>query len=134
MSKLQTNGLTLAFTTNPWIAKIVNISQDGETAEDVDTSDLSTGDTRTYEPGELKEGGTYTFLVHFDPEQTRLATGVSDIATITYPLSNSGNSSQATEVFPTYINSWAKTGEINNLIQATLQIKVAGTPVFTPET
>lgn len=134
MAKTQTNGLTLVFTTSSWAAKIVNYSQDGESADDVETSDLSTTSYRTYEPGELIEGGTYTFLVHVDPTQTRLATGVVDEATVTYPLSVSTNTSEATSVFPTYINSYSESGEINGLIEATVQIKVSGASVFTPET
>ena len=134
MAKTQTNGLSLAFTTNAWTARIVNYSQDGETSDDVETSDLSTTGYRTFIPGELIEGGTYTFLVHVDPTQTRLATGVLDEATIEYPLSVSTNTNPATSVFDCYINSYSESGEINGLIEATLQIKVADDNVFTPET
>jgi hypothetical protein len=112
----------------------VNHAVDGETADDVETSDLSTTEYRTYEGGELVEGGTVSYLVHFDPEQTRLATGVSDVATITYPISNPANGSPATRVFDTYLNSYSENGEINGLIEANITLKVASKPIFTPET
>ena len=133
MSKTQTNGLTLAFGTSSWAADIVNYSMDGETTDDVETSDLSTTGYRTYEGGELIEGGTYSFLVHVDPTKTRLATGTADAATITYPISLTGNTTNAKRVFNCYINSYSENGEINGLIEATVQIKVADDLVFTPE-
>ncbi len=133
MSKVQTNGLALSFTTSSWIATIVNYSKDGETSDDVETSDLSTTGFRTYEGGKLIEGGTYTFLFHVDPEQTRLATGITDEATITYPISNSSNTTNATSVFSCYINSYSESGEINGLMEGTLVLKVADDNVFTPE-
>jgi hypothetical protein len=134
MSKTQTNGLTMGFTTSSYVADIVNYSKDGTTADDVDLSDLSSISYREYEGGELLEGGTYTFLVHVDPEKTPLVTGVSDECTITYPISNPANASNATRVFPCYINSYSESGEINGLIEATIVVKVAGTEIFTAET
>jgi hypothetical protein len=134
MSKTQTNGLTLSWDTSSWSADIVNYSKDGETADDVETSDLSTTGYRTYEGGELIEGGTYSFLFHVDPEKTPLTTGTTDRATITYPISNPANATNGTRAFDAYINSYSESGEINGLIQGTVQIKVAGNITFTAET
>ena len=135
MSKTQTNDLTIAFGVGAsvFLAKITSYSLDGETADDVDTSTLATPTNRTFEPGKIVDGGTTTFELQFDPELVRLATGIADTATITYPLSNSANSVRATRVFPCYINSFSETGSINELITATMVLKVAGIPVFTIE-
>lgn len=136
MSKTQTNDLTITFGTgtSTFLATITSYSLDGETADDVETSTLATATTRTWEPGKIIDGGTVTFELQVDPELARLATGIADVATITYPLSNSGNSTKATRVFACYINSYSESGSINELITNTLVLKVAGTPVFTPET
>lgn len=133
MAKTQTNGFALSFGTSAWSAKIVSYTMDGETADDVDTADLSSTGNRPYEGGELIEGGTYTFALHIDTVVTRLATGISDIATLTYPISVAGNSTPSTKVFDTYINSFSESGDINALINGSVTIKVAGDSVFTPE-
>ena len=133
MAKVQTNGMTLTFATaSGYVPDIISYSKDGETADDVETSDLSTLDFRTYEPGFLVEGGTYTFELQLDTTFVRLATGLTDTVTITYPISVSGNTA-ATEIFQGYINSYSESGGINELISATLVLKVADTPVFTEE-
>lgn len=135
MSKTQTNDLTITFAVGAdvFLGTITSYSLDGETADDVDTSTLATSTTRTFQPGKIIDGGTVTFELQVDPELARLATGVADTATITYPLSNSGNTNEATRVFACYINSYSETGTINELMTSTLVLKVAGTPVFTPE-
>ena len=133
MAKVQTNGMTLGFTTASWTADIISYSQDGSTADDVETSDLSTTTARTFQPGVLIDEGTYTFDLHFDTEEARLATGVLDTVTITFPLSDSANSTRATEVFTGYINNFSKSGGMNELINGSVTIKVSGSVVFTPE-
>ena len=133
MAKVQTNGMTLTFATSPFVAKIVSFSLDGETADDVEDSDLSTLDFRTYQPGFLKEGGTVTFEFQLDVTDARIATGFEDVATVTYPPSTSG-ATQATRVFNAYVNSYSETGGLNELITGSMVLKVAATPVFTPET
>ena len=133
MGKVQTNGMTLAFTTSSWTADIISYSQDGETADDVETSDLSTTTDRTFEPGVLIDGGTFTFGLHFDTEEARLATGQLDEATVTFPIATSGNTTNATEVFDCYINNFSKTGGINELINGSVTLKVSGSVAFTPE-
>lgn len=133
MAKVQANGTTITFATSPFVAKIISSSLDGETADDVETSDLSTLDFRTYDPGFLKEGGTVTYELQVDVTDTRIATGLKDVATQTYPPSTSG-ATQATRVFDTYVNSYSEALAINELITATMVLKVASVPVFTPET
>ncbi len=133
MAKVQTNGMTITFATaSGFVAKITAYSMDGETADDVETSDLSTIDFRTYEPGFIIEGGTYTYEIQVDVTDVRLATGVSDVATITYPVSVSGNTA-AFRNFPCYINSYSEAGSINELITGSMVIKAAGTVTFQEE-
>ena len=134
MAKVQTNGMTLGVTTASWTADIISYSQDGSTADDVETSDLSTTTARTFQPGVLIEEGTYTFDLHFDTEEASLATGgSSDTVTITFPLSDPANSTRATEVFTGFINNFSNSGGINELINGSVTIKVSGSVVFTPE-
>ena len=134
MSKVQTNGLTLRFTNSSWVpATIITYSKDGETADDIDNSDLATTDYRTFEPGVLKDGGTYTFGLHFDTETTELPVGTPDEATIEFPIGTSGNTTKAKEVFDCYINNSSRTGGINELINGSITLKVNGGITFTPE-
>lgn len=133
MAKTQTNGGVLSFTTSSWAPDIVTYSKDGESSDDVETSNLGTTGYRTYEGGELVEGGTYTFECQVDPLTARLGNSITDTVTWTYPISVAGNTA-ATEVFQGYINNYSESGEINGLILCSVTIKVAGTPVFTAET
>jgi len=134
MGKVQTNGMTLAFTTSSWDpATIISYSKDGATADDVDNSDLSTTTARTFEPGVLIDEGTYTFDLHFDTTDTESLVGVADVATIQFPIGSPGNTTNATEVFSCYINNSSRTGGINELINGSITLKVNGSVTPTPE-
>ena len=133
MAKVQANGFALVFGTSSWNPKITSFSRSVETADDIETSDLSTTGTKTYVGGALIEGGTYTLGFQYDPVlTTRPVTGVSETITATYPISVSGNTA-ADDSFTGYVNSYEIEGENNNLITGTFVLKVADDITITDE-
>jgi len=132
----QGNGATFTFATSAFTANITEMSADGETREDIDTSHLGTTLYRTFVPGDLSDGGTYTLTIQFDPEDLAdiPRKGANETMTLTYAISDSGNTTNGTVEFDGYVNSVSNTVEVNALMMADLVIKVAGTPTFTNET
>lgn len=132
---IQGNGMTVDFATSGFSADITSVSWDGETRDDIDTSHLLTADYRTFDAGVLSDGGTVTLEVHFDP--TDIAgvpyRGAEEVVTITYPNSTTNATGTATVAFPAYLNSYSDTGSVNELMTATIVLKVAGTPTRTDE-
>ncbi len=132
----QGSGATFTFNTSAFTANIVDISQDSETRDDIDTSHLGTTSYMTFDPADLSDGGTYTLKIQFDPEL--LATiprkAASETMDLEYAISDSGNTTKGKASFTGYVNSVSGTIAINELLETDLQIKVAGTPTFTSET
>ena len=128
MSSTQGNGITLALATSAFTSNKMTISQDGETRDDVDTSHLGSTDTKSYEPAELAEGGTYTIEGQFDPEKIGdvPSKGVVEIGTFTLPISNPANTTPGTVACNMYVNSFSWSAGINELMPFTLVFKVAG--------
>lgn len=125
MAKVQGNGLTIAFGTTSWTPDITSFSR-SESADDIETSDLSTTGNKLYVGGSLVEGGTMTFGYQYDPVITTTpTTGTSETITITFPVSVSGNTA-GTLSFTGYINSLDIETENNALITGTFVLKVAG--------
>lgn len=133
MSKVQGNGLAVAFGTTGWTPNIKGFTKSGESADDVLTTDFATVGEHTYQGGVVREGGTYAFPFDVDPTiTTRPTTGVTEQITVTYPVSVPGNTA-ATDTFPGYINSYDTETEPNVLYAGTFVIKVAGAIVSTDE-
>lgn len=132
MAKVVGNGLSLTFGTSGWLPKITSFAR-SESTDDIDCSDLSTTGNRDYLGGPLVEGGTYTFGFQYDPVlTTRPTTGVSEVITVTYPVSVSGNTA-GTDSFTGYVNSYDIETEINTLVTGTFVLKVAGDNTETAE-
>ena len=132
MAKVQGNGLSLTFGTSGWTPAITSFART-ESADDIETSDLSTTGNKTYVGGALIEGGTYTFGFQYDPVlTTRPTTATSETITVTYPVSVSGNTAQ-TDSFTGYVNSYDIETENNQLITGTFVLKVADDNTETPE-
>lgn len=113
--------------------EIVNISPPERSVEDIDTSHLGTTTDRTYQAGELAEGGEVSVTVHYDPSNEPTLGG-SDTITITYPLL-SGQTTAAELEFTGYCKTFNR-GEIasNTKPEGALTIKVSGDVTLTDAT
>ena len=120
-------GITISFATIAAVLNVLDISMDGVSVTDINTSDQSTTGYETYCASTLKEGGTYTFNVNWnlnDQSVLMAAIGTTDTLTITYPAAVTV---AGTDAFSCYINDVSKTGAKGDLIKGTVKLKIAGT-------
>ena len=129
-------GITLSFAAISVTLNLLDVSQDGATVEDINTSDQGTTGYETYVGSTLVEGGTYTWAINWnllDQSALYAAMGTSDTMTATYPKSVSTATSAANDAVPIYINSISKNGAKGDLIKGSITFKVAGTPTYNDE-
>lgn len=136
MSIDQGNGATFTFNTSSFTANIVDISQDGETRDDIDTSHLGTTSYKTFDPADLSDAGTYTLKIQFDPEELASVPrkAAKEVMDLEYAISNTANATKGKVSFTGYVNSVSGTIEVDTLLEMDIQIKIDGTPTFTDET
>ena len=126
-------GITLTFAVLSLTLNLLDVSQDGVTVEDINTSDQATTGYEAYVGSTLTEGGTYTWNVNWnllDQAALYAAMGTADTMTATYPKSVSTATTAANDAVPIYLNSVTKTGAKGALINGTITFKVAGTPTY----
>ena len=125
---VEAQGITLGFASLSLTLNLLDISLDGVSVTDINTSDQSTTGTETYIASTLKEGGTYTINLNWnmlDHTALMAAIGTTDTFTITYPKSNSGSTTAPSDAFSGYINNITKTGAKGDLFKGTMVIKIA---------
>ena len=111
---------------------VLSMNWTGMTTADIQTSHLTTsGDAHTFIPADLCDGGTLEVEAIFDPDEdiTSLM-GVSQTITLTYPLP-AGKLSEATAAFTGYINGYDHAIPMEEMMTATISIKVAGDVTYT---
>ena len=129
-------GIVLTFAVLSLTLNLLDVSQDGVTVEDINTSDQATTGYESYVGSTLVEGGTYTWAVNWnliDQVALYAAMGTSDTMTATYPKSVSTAQNAASDAVPIYINSISKNGAKGDLIKGSITFKVAGTPTYVDE-
>lgn len=127
-------GATIGFATSSLTLNVKDVNLDGISVENIETWDQSTTGYRTYIASTLTEGGTISFDVNwnaYDHSALEGALGVSQTITITLPKVVSTDTTAPSYAFSGYVNSMSKSVVIDELIQGSLQIKVAGTITFT---
>ena len=126
-------GISITFGTLVVTLNLLDVSQDGVSVTDINTSDQGTTGYETYVASTLIEGGTYTWTVNWNlKDQAALMAGIGsdDTMTITYPKTLTAAS---TDVIPCYINNIQKSGAKGDLVKGTIAFKVRATPTFTDE-
>lgn len=129
-------GITLSFASLAIVLNLLDVSQDGISVSDINCSDQSTTGYEQYVGSTLIEGGTYTWNVNWNLEDQAVlyaAINTDDVMTATYPKSDSGNTTAASDAVPIYINNIQKTGAKGDLIKGVIVFKVAGTPTYVTE-
>ena len=129
-------GGTLAFGTSTVLSiEILSGSRTGMSIVDINTSTtITTGDSHTYIPGDLIEGGSYQFDVLYDPDDDMDALmGISQTITITYAV-HSSKSTAVRKVFTGWINSFDEQLPLEDKLTASLGIKVASDVTHTAST
>lgn len=128
-------GADVTFGTSAITTNFLDISLDGISVEDIDTSDQSTTDTKTYIASTLKEGGTVTIKLNtngYDLLDLHDAVGVMQTVTVRPPKVVSTDTTRPSWAFSGYIKSYsAVVGAIGSLQTQNVVVKVAGTVTTT---
>ena len=122
-------GITVAFSALSVTINLLDISMDGISVTDINTSDQATTGYETYVASTLKEGGTYTANINWnmlDHVALLAAVGTTDTSTWTYPKSDSTNTTAPSHAFSMYINSLTMSGAKGELFKGVITFKVAG--------
>lgn len=126
--------LTLATSSLSYSWTTIDIQE--QTVPDVDTSHLATPSYRTYIPGDLIEGNTFSVEFQWDSQGAFPPIGSAEDCTITWPQAQ-GETGAATMAGSVYINSVKPPSfETDTLQTGTLVFKWDGVtpPAFTPAT
>ena len=119
-------GCTVVFGTSGFTADIMSLNGSDITREDIDVTHMGSTGYKEFQPSDLVDGGTVEMEIGFDPDEQPPISGAAETITITFPVP-SGGASGATFVFVGYVNSWTWTAPMEEVMTATITIKVAGT-------
>lgn len=130
-------GATLTLATTGAVGAVRSMTLPEFTREKIDTTELATEDFMTYIPGDLDAPGEITAEIIFDAENDDIvAGGVPETMTITFPITNSTNTTNATLTGTGFVTGWKMPDlAVNELQVATLTIAFDGLtgPAFTAE-
>lgn len=99
-------GATLTLATTGTVGQIRSMTLPELSVEDIETTHLGTTGQRTYVASDLAEPGELQAEILFDTEVNSLETfGASETVTITFPISGSGNTTNATLAGTGYIKA-----------------------------
>jgi len=117
------DGTTVTFGTSGFSMYYMDISGPDLQRGFVDTSHLGSSGWKSFQPSGLIDGGTVTIQVQHDPA-IDIASAMDDAAeTITIDWGGDGD----TYVFSGFITGYSPGARLDELMEATLTIKVTGT-------
>lgn len=130
-------GATISLSTTA-VGQVRSLTMPEFSVEDVQTSHLGTTNYHTYVAADLTEPGEITAEILFNATSDSVpARGTAEVATITWPIHTSGNTTNATFVADGYVKSFKIPDfTIGELQVATLVFKLNGEdtePAFTAE-
>lgn len=122
------HGASLAF--GSFSGNIISIDGPGLSVDDVETTHLlSAGGTKEFIPG-LEDSGEVTAEIHFDPdEDDPRDEGVATL-TITFPVP-AGLTSGATWAASAYVNQYAPSTPVDDLMKASIKWRLTGVVTMT---
>ncbi len=118
-------GTSITFGTSGFSARVASIDGPGFSRTSVETTHLSTTGNRTHMPGDLVERGELTLSVHHDPSLTPPIAAAAETITITWPIP-SGLTNAATWVFSAFCTGYSPSVAIDELMTASLTLKISG--------
>lgn len=134
------HGATIAFGTSSFTASFLSIGSFEQTREALDNSHLGTTNYRSKTPGDLVEPGEFTLELFFNPEDHGTSddlppiTAAAETVTITLPISNSGNTTNAAFAGSAFVTSWGSPEMVtDSLMQSTVTVQWATGPTYTEE-
>ena len=131
-------GATAVLGTTGAVGCVRSIQLPEWTQEKIDSSCLDTTGFKTYIPGDLTDPGQVQLVAVFDPSIAIPSCGVVETLTITFPIGDPANSTNATLVGTGFIMSVQNPNmQIDNLLELTITFcydgDSASPPTYTPE-
>jgi hypothetical protein len=129
-------GTTIAFGTSSFSADVMSLSASDIAREDIDVTHMGSTGYKEFQPSDLVDGGSIEMEIGFDPDSQPPISGAAEVITITFPTP-AGGISGATFVFNGYVSSWSWGAPLEEVMTATITIKVDGTgtaPAWTAST
>jgi len=125
-------GTTITFATSAFTAQVMSLSASDITREDIDVTHMGSTVYKEFQPSDLVDGGSIEMEIGFDPDAIPPISGASETITIAFPLP-SGQITPADLAFSGYVSSWTWTAPMEEVMTATITIKVDGKtdPVWT---
>ena len=118
-------GTIIAFGTSGFAAEVLSLNGNDITRPDVDVTHMGSTTYMEYQPGDLADGGSIEMEIGFDPDSQPPVTSAAETITITFPLP-SGGATSATFVFTGYVSTWSWTAPLEEVMTASITIKVDG--------
>ena len=116
-------GVTVTFETSEFTAELLGVTPFAMSRPAVDTTHLGTTGFKTYEPGDLVDGGEGQLRIKYDPGTTIPMFAVAELITIGMPDSSDGD-----VTYNAFITGFA-IGEISEdaQVEATVTLKITST-------
>lgn len=125
------NSSTIVFGTSSFAADYTMIGGVEQSRPSLETSHLGTSNYATFMPGDLVDSGELECEFHYNPNNQPPITGAAETITITFPVP-SGLSNGATAVFSAFVMNWKSADlENNEIMSATVTLKITGGVTWT---
>lgn len=135
-------GSSIAFATSAYAANLLSLDYTGPSVETPDSSHMGTADSspaagefanRTKISGNLIEGGEFTAVFQFNPNDVIPVVGSSEVVTVTFPLP-AGDATPANWAFPGIVTAYPPTIPLDDIMTVAVVIMVAGAVTKTDST
>lgn len=124
---------TITFSSG-FAAQVRSVQWAGLERVELETTHMtSTNGWKTFIPSDLKDPGTLTVELLFNPSTAPPITGAAETVTVTFPIP-SGGSTAATWAASGFLKTFDVTDPYDDVMTATASLKFSGTVTFTPGT
>lgn len=130
-------GTTVVFGTSAFTANLTSVTWDGMDRASVETSHMGTAapgagkhGNKTYIPGDFSDPGEVTMEIHFDPDKEPPIDQPIETITVSFPLV-AGDATPASWAASGFVTSFSVNDPIEDLMTATMVIKLSGNITLT---
>ena len=125
-------GASIAFGTSSFTANVMAINGNDISRAAIQTSHLGTTGNHTFMPGDLVDNGNIQLDIQFNPDEQPPIAGAAETITISFPL-GAGGTNKATAAFTGFVTGWSWGAPLEELMTASITIKVSGAITWTDQ-
>ena len=112
-------GVTITFATSAWSANLMSVTHSGNGREAIKTSYQGTTTVDTFVPSKLRDPGSWEIEVQYDPLEDPPLDAAAETITVAWPDGEE-------EAFTGFVTGFEKSGTLDEMVMATMTIKVSG--------